>query len=78
MLRLWSCPTKVLDKSLLRKERGDGFPLSSLKISLLMIDFWLCCLLAAEGATLQLRCSGFSVWWLCLLRSTGSRSRRLQ
>ena len=30
------------------------------------------------GATLQLRCTGFSQWWLLLLLSMGSRACRLQ
>ena len=29
--------------------------------------------LQQSGATFQLQCPGFSVWWLLLLRSTGSR-----
>ena len=37
-----------------------------------------CCsdfsLAATSGATLQLRCSDFSLWWLLLLQSTGPRS----
>ena len=45
--------------------------------------FWLCWVCLAEvwpllqlqqvGATLQLQCVGFSLWWLILLPSTGSR-----
>ena len=46
------------------------------------IYFWLCwvfvaarglSLVAARGGYSSLRCTGFSLWWLLLLRSTGSR-----
>ena len=46
------------------------------------IYFWLCCvfiaihelsLVAASRGYSLLRCAGFSLWWLLLLRSTGSR-----
>ena len=46
------------------------------------IYFWLHCvfiavhglsLVAASGGHSSLRCAGFSLWWLLLLRSTGSR-----
>ena len=41
-----------------------------------------CCvdfsLVAVSGATLPLWCVGFSLWWLLLLWSTGSRAHRLQ
>ena len=41
--------------------------------------FCLCWVFAAGvGATLSLRCLGFSLWWLLLLRSPGSRVCRLQ
>ena len=48
----------------------------------LIIYFWLCwvfvaahrlSLVAASGGYSSLRCTGFSLWWLPLLRSTGSR-----
>ena len=31
------------------------------------------CLVVASGATLELQCVGFSLWWRLLFRSTGSR-----
>ena len=39
-----------------------------------------CCLrglslVAVSGGYSSLRCAGFSLWWLLLLRSTGSRAR---
>ena len=49
----------------------------------LFIYFWLCwifiaacglCLVVASGGYSLLRCTGFSLQWLLLLRSTGSRS----
>ena len=48
----------------------------------LFIYFWLCwvfvavcglSLVAVSGGYSSLRCAGFSLWWLLLLRSTGSR-----
>ena len=48
----------------------------------LFIYFWLCwvfiavcglSLVAASGGYSSLRCTGFSLWWLLLLRSTDSR-----
>ena len=48
----------------------------------LFIYFWLhwffvaargLSLVAASGGYSSLRCTGFSLWWLLLLRSTGSR-----
>ena len=48
----------------------------------LFIFFWLCCvfvavhglsLVAASRSYSSLRCTGFSLWWLLLLRSMGSR-----
>ena len=50
--------------------------------SILFFSFWLCCVFfAARGLSLvvasrvysSLRCTGFSLLWLLLLRSTGSR-----
>ena len=47
-----------------------------------LIHFWLrwvfvaahgLSLVAASGGYSSLRCTGFSLWWLLLLRSTGSR-----
>ena len=46
------------------------------------INLWLCWVFDAAwaflslgwaGATLELRCMGFSLWWLLVFRSTGSR-----
>ena len=46
------------------------------------IYFWLCwvflaarglSLVATSGVYTSLRCTGFSLWWLLLLQSTGSR-----
>ena len=45
--------------------------------SLLLCAHWLS-LVATSGATLWLQCSGFSLWWLLLLQSTGSGARELQ
>ena len=48
----------------------------------LFVYFWLCrvfvaarglSLVAVSGGSSSLRCAGFSLWWLLLLRSTGSR-----
>ena len=58
--------------------------LSFFKINLviLFIYFWLCSvfiaarglsLVAAIGGYCSLQCVGFSLWWLLLLQSTGSR-----
>ena len=53
----------------------------------LLICFWLCWVFVAAqaflqlrwaGATPQLRCTGFSLWWLLLLQSTGSGDCGLQ
>ena len=52
------------------------------KINLFIFYFWLCwvfvavrglSLVAVSGGYSSLRCAGFSLWWLLLLRSTGSR-----
>ena len=52
------------------------------KFILFYFYFWLCwvfvaarglSLVAASGGYSSLRCVGFSLWWLLLLRSTGSR-----
>ena len=54
---------------------------------ILFIYFWLCWVFNAVqdflylwrvGVTLQLQCAGFSLWWLLLLQSTGSRVYGLQ
>ena len=51
-------------------------------LKILFIYFWLrwvfvavhgLSLVAASGGYSSLRCAGFSLWWLLLLRSTGSR-----
>ena len=56
------------------------YPLEALKI--LFFFFWLCwvfvaarglSLVAASGGYSSLRCAGFSLRWLLLLQSTGSR-----
>ena len=53
----------------------------------ILIYFWLCWVfVAARGLSLVvvsgvyswLRCTGFSLWWLLLLQSTGSRACRFQ
>ena len=60
----------------------DGFPQQSLNFICPFIYFWLCwvfnaarglSLVAASGGYSSLQCAGFSLWWLHLLRSTGSR-----
>ena len=59
----------------------DPFPLVSLNINL-FIYFWLrwvfvaargLSLVAVSGGYSSLQCTGFSLWWLLLLRSMGSR-----
>ena len=58
------------------------FPFFKNKFIYLFIYFWLCwvfvavrglSLVAASGGYSSLSCAGFSLWWLLLLRSTGSR-----
>ena len=58
------------------------FPIAFYKFINLFIYFWLCwvfvaacglSLVAARGGYSSLRCMGFSLLWLPLLRSTGSR-----
>ena len=62
-----------------------GFQSDFLKINLFILFifyFWLCCifvaacglsLVAVSGGYSSSRCVGFSLWWLLLLQSTGSR-----
>ena len=45
---------------------------------ILFIYFWLCWIFVAVQDFLQLQCMGFSLWWLLLLRSMGSRACGLQ
>ena len=40
-----------------------------------MYYFWLCCVFLAAWTFLQLQCLGFSLPWLLLVQSTGSRHR---
>ena len=37
------------------------------------VAVWAFLWLRGVGATIQLWCTGFSLWWLLLLQSTGSR-----
>ena len=62
--------------------QSSGAPFFFFKIIYLFIYFWLCwvfvaalwfSLVVASGGSSSLRCASFSLQWLLLLRSTGSR-----
>ena len=74
-------PMYFMYLSVLKKLVIDGLNLFFFLINL-FIYLWLCwvfdaprglSLVAASGGYSSLRCAGFSLWWLLLLRSTGSR-----
>ena len=46
----------------------------SQEILVFIFNFWLCWVFIAAGAFLLLRCMGFSLQWVLLLGSTGTRA----
>ena len=71
--RLLARLQRILLGRLLLPQHHPFFFFINLFIYLFLAELGLCCCMRPSGGYSSLRCAGFSLLWLLLLRSTGSR-----